>query len=168
MKMNILIKLALLSTLTTAPGMTAAQGAHPAEPWFSVTISTPKAVVTVGSDIKLKVVFVNNTEQDIRYPGAGGPGRTGPVFDIDIRDSGGKPALETPYGLKMHGKDTREWRGGSVFGGTAHPGNKIEEELILSKEYDMSKPGDYTVQVLERNPKFQAVKSNSITITVVP
>jgi hypothetical protein len=165
--MNSLINFALLSTLCAAPEMVA-QGAHPAEPWFSVTISTPKTSVNVASNLKLKVVFVNNTEQDIRYPGAGGPGRSGPVFDIDVRDSGDKPVPETPYGLKMHGKDTHGWRGGSVFAGTAHPGDKIEEELILSEEYDMSKPGDYTVQVVERNPKFEVVKSNSITITIVP
>jgi hypothetical protein len=165
--MNILIKFALLSMLTAVPEIITAQGSQPVEPWFSVTITRPKVSVSVGSDVKLKVVFVNNTEQDIRYSGAGGPGRGGPGFDIDIRDSGGKPAPETPYGLKMHGKDT-SWRGGSVFAGTAHPGDKIEEELILSKEFDMSKPGDYTVQVRERNPKFEVVKSNSITITILP
>ena len=56
--------------------------------------------------------------------------------------------------------------GGSVFTATAHPGDKIEEELILNKEYDLSKPGKYTIQVRERNPKFQAIKSDTITITV--
>jgi hypothetical protein len=167
-KMNILIKCALFVTLAVLPEIITAQGAQPAEPWFSVTIVGPKASVSVGSDVRLKVTFVNNTEQDIRYPGAGLPTRNGPVFDIDIRDSGGKPAQETTYGLRMHGKDVRPWSGGSVFAATAHPGDKIEEELILSKEFDMSNPGDYTVQVRERNPKLQVVKSNSITITVVP
>jgi hypothetical protein len=164
--MNILIKVALLSALTVAPEIVTAQGVQPAEPWFSVTIAGPKANLSVGSDVKLRVLFVNNTDKDIRFPGAG-PARSGPVFDIDVRDSGGKPLLETPYGLKMHGKDPHPWSG-SAFAATARPGDKIEEELILSKEYDISKPGNYTVQVLERNPKFAAVKSNSITITVVP
>ncbi len=114
--------------------------------------------------MKLKVVFVNATKKDIFY-GAGGPARGGPVFDIDMRDSDGKSVAETPYGLKMHAKDPHPWRG-SVLTATAHPGDKIEEELILNKEYDLSKPGKYTIQVQERNPKFQAIKSDTITITV--
>lgn len=166
--MRILARFLIISVVFIPWRLTAAQSRQPAEPWFTVAISTPKAVVTVGSEVKLKVVFVNNTEQDIHYPGAGGPGRNGPVFDIDVRDSSGKLVPETPYGLWMHGKDTRGWRGGSVFAATAHPGGKIEEELMLSKEYDMSKPDEYTVQVRERNPKFRVVKSNSIAITVVP
>ena len=165
--MSILIKFALLSALAVVPEIVAAQGATPAEPWFSVTITGPRASVSATSDVKLKVVFVNNTKQDIRYAAAGGPGRDGPAFDLDVRDSVGKPAPETPYGLKMHGKDTA-WRGGSIFAATARPGDKIEEELILSEEYDMSAPGEYTVQAKERNPKFEVVKSNRIAITVVP
>lgn len=105
--MNILIKFALLSMLTAVPEIITAQGPQPVEPWFSVTITGPKASVSAGSDVKLKVVLVNNTEQDIRYAGAGGPGRNGPAFDIGIRDSGGKPAPETPYALRCTARTPR-------------------------------------------------------------
>jgi hypothetical protein len=164
--MKILVKSALLSTLVVITGMIAAQGSPPAELWFSVTISTPETSVRAGSDVKLKVIFANDTEKDLHF-GAGGPGRGGPVFDIDIRDSDDKPVSETPYGLKMHGKDPHPFAG-SVFSATLHHGETMEEELILNKEYDLSKPGKYTVQVKERNPVFQTVKSNTIAITVIP
>jgi hypothetical protein len=148
----------------------AAQGAlpptPPAEPWFSVTISTPEATVSVGSGAKLKIVFANNTEKELHSP-YGGPGRGGPVFDIEIRDTKGNPVSETPYGLKMHGKDPHPFSG-SVFRATSRPGETIEEEVALSKEYDLSKPGKYTVHVREKHPVFQAVKSNMITIIVKP
>ena len=162
--------LASLAILLTLPLVCAAQGAPtstPAEPWFTVSITAPEAVVTVGSDVKLKVVFVNRTDKDIHYAGAGGSARNGPAFETDIRDSEGKAVSETRQGLKLHGKDPHPWAG-SVFAATAHPGEKIEEQLLLNDEYDLNKPGKYTIQVRERNPKFEAVRSNTISITVVP
>ena len=156
----------LLAAVFVLPRMSPAQAAPPAEPWFSVTISAPKASASVRSDVKMKITFANNTGKDLHY-GAGGPGRDGPVFDIDIRDGNGKVAPETSYGLKMHGKGPGSFSG-SVFSATVHPGETTEDEVNLSKEYDLSKPGKYTVQVKERNPVFQAMKSNTLTITVVP
>jgi hypothetical protein len=160
-------RLALISLVTS---IAAAQGATPAIPpaeqWFSVTISTPEASVRAGSDVKLNVVLTNNTGKDL-HSGYGGPGRNGPVFDLDIRDSKNKAVPETPFGLTTQGKNLHPFSG-SAFSATSHPGETIKEELNLSKEYDLSKPGKYTVQVRERHPVFQAVKSNIITITVNP
>jgi hypothetical protein len=156
----------LLSVLFIFPSIIAGQDSPSVERWFAVTISTPKPVVKVGTAVKLKVVFINDTDEDIRY-GVGGPGRSGPVFDLDVRHSEGKPVPETPHGLILHGKNPRPWSG-SVYSTAAHPGDKIEEELVLNKEYDLSKPGKYTVQLRERHPKFRAVESNTIPIAIVP
>jgi hypothetical protein len=163
--MRALVRLLLISAFF-APGSGVAQGVQSAEPWFSVAISTPRPIATIGADVKLKIIFTNKTGEDIRY-GAGGPGRGGPVFDLDVRDGESKPVSETPRGLILHGKDPRPWSG-SIFSTVAHPGEKIEEELVLNEEYDLSKRGKYTVQLRERNPKFQAVKSNTVTFTLVP
>jgi hypothetical protein len=160
----------LLALLSLVASVAAPQGATPttppAEPWFSVTISTPNASVRAGSDVKLNIVLANTTGKDL-HSGYGGPGRDGPVFDIDIRDSRNVAVPETPFGLTLHGKNPHPFAG-SVFSAPSHPGEPIKEELILSKEYDLSKPGKYTVQVRERHPVFQTVKSNVITITVHP
>lgn len=164
--MRILAKLVLLSVLFMLPKMSIAQNALPPEPWFSVAIGTAQTVIPSGSDVKFKVTFTNDTRKDLHYA-VGGPGRGGPPFDINVRDAKGNPVPETSYGLKMHGKDPRPWSG-SVFNATSHPGEAIELDLILSKEYDLSKPGKYTVQVQERYPALQAVRSNILTITVVP
>jgi len=43
------------------------QGAQPAEPWFSVAISTPRPVVAIGADVKLKIIFTSKAGEDIRY-----------------------------------------------------------------------------------------------------
>jgi hypothetical protein len=164
--MRIFAGLLLLSALFPPLQSSGAQGVQSVEPWFTVTISMPRTVVTIGTDVKLKVVLTNKTAEDIRYSGPG-PGRGGPVFDLDVRDGEGKPASETPRGLTVHGKDPRPWSG-SIFSTAAHPGEKIEEEVVLNEEYNLGKPGKYTVQLRERNPKFQAVKSDTVTFTLVP
>ena len=163
--MRALVRLLLILAFFAPWQCSGAQGVQSAEPWFSVAISTPRPVATIGAAVKLKIIFTNKTSEDIRY-GAGGPGRGGPVFDLDVRDGEGKPVSETPRGLILHGKDPRPWSGSS-FSTAAHPGETIEEELVLNEEYDLSKPGKYTVQLRERNPKLQAVKSNTVTFTLV-
>jgi hypothetical protein len=164
--MKVLAGLVLISSFFMPRQWCDAQVVHPEEPWFTVTISIPKAVVMVGTDVKLKVVLTNKTDKDLRY-GGGGPGRGGPVFDLDVCDSNGKAVSETPRGLTLHGKDPRGWSG-SIFLAVAHPGERIEEELSLNEEYDLVKPGKYTVQLRQRHPKFQAVKSNTVAFTLVP
>jgi hypothetical protein len=164
--MRTLVTLLLISTFFAPWQWSGAQVVQSVEPWFSVAISTPRPVATIGANLKLKIIFTNKTGEDIRY-GAGGPGRSGPVFDLDVRDGEGKLVSETPRGLILHGKDPRPWSG-SIFSTAAQPGEEIVEELVLSEEYDLSKPGKYTVQLRERNPKFQTVKSNTVTFTLVP
>jgi hypothetical protein len=164
--MKILISVASLSMLFLLPGLSFAQSASPVESWFSLTIGTPEAIATAGSDVKLKVRFTNDTGKNLYYA-VGGPGRGGPAFDINVRDSQGNAVPETSYGLRMHGKDPRPWSG-SVFRATSHSGETVEINLILSKEYDLSKPGKYTVQVQDRRPVVRPVKSNIVTITVLP
>ena len=65
------MRLLLLSAFFVLCAMSVAQEGQPAEPWFTVAVSTSKEVVAVGSDVKLKVVLVNATKKDIFY-GAGG------------------------------------------------------------------------------------------------
>jgi hypothetical protein len=136
-------------------------------PSFSIQILAPQAVVKVGSDVRLKIVFTNNTSQPLHYA-TGAPGRgTGPSFDIDLRDSDGKRIPETPYGLKTQGKAPHRPFVGSVFAATVQPGGTLVREVLLSKEYEISKSGKYTVEVTERNPNPERGESNTITLTVV-
>lgn len=146
----------------------AAQVTPAYEPNFSLTISTPDQVVKSGAEVKLKVAFANNTAQPLHYA-TGAPGRNGgPGFDIDIHDSQGKRISETPYGLKIQGKARHRPFAGSVFAATVQPGDTVELEVLLSREYDISEPGKYTVQATEKGPNPQQGKSNIVTITVTP
>jgi hypothetical protein len=160
--MKILMGLFLIAVLFSPWQSGGAQKSEPAEPWFAVTINTAKPVITIGTDVKLKVIFANKTNQGISVS-AGAPGRD---FDLDVRDGEGRPVPETAYGLKMHGEVPTPGNI-TVYRRISLPGDKFEEELDLSKEYDLSSPGKYTVQLRGRNPKFRAVKSNTITFALV-
>lgn len=162
--LRLLVLLPVLATATVGH----AQNAPTYEPNFSIVINTPQEIVKVGAEVKLKVVFTNNTAQPLHYA-TGVPGRgTGPGFDIDVRDSQGRRIPKTPYGLKVQGKARHRPFVGSVFTATVQPGGAVEQEALLSKEYDISKPGKYTVRVTERNPNPDPGESNTITLAVMP
>jgi hypothetical protein len=164
--MRILIRLFMLSLLVILSAAGVSQNEPATESWFSVAISPPGSPVNLGSDAKLKVVFTNNTGKNL-YFSAGGPGRSGPVFDIDLRDGEGNPVQETAYGVTMHGKDPRPFSG-SVFRATAAPGQTLEETVLLNKEFEITKPGKYTVQVRGKTPNGRFVRSNTVAISIVP
>lgn len=147
---------------------------------YTITISTsPRA--SVGSEVKLHITTKNTSDGTIYHiVRAGGP--PGRNLDISVRDSKGNPVQETEHGRKIHGTDpNREPWSGSVFTGRypLKPGDVLEEELNLAEEYDFSKPGKYSVQVLRSDittdgeiksrstSPLAVVKSNTITLTLV-
>jgi len=89
----------------------------------------------------------------------------------DIRDSASKPVPLTEYGLKANCLDSPggvpRICAGSTFGDILEPGKSFRQTLALSKEYDLSKPGKYTVQASRFDGKTD-VKSNTLTLAVMP
>jgi len=121
----------------------------------------PQTVIERGAPATIKATFINTSDHDI-FESIGTPGR---AINIKVF-SGNKPVPETPYGLKAHGRDSRPFVG-SVFRAAIRPGKLFKVEADLSKEYDLSKPGKYTVQAERWDSDIhQMVESNTITITV--
>ena len=138
-----------------------AQVANTQQPWIKIAISTSQSVVKSGSAVVIKITKTNTTDHNLFY-GVG----VGSFTDLDVRNSEGKFVPETPYGQKIH--DKGHWSGGSVFSVPLEPGKARKEEVELSKEYDLSRPGEYTIQARETDPQGIVVKSNTITVTVTP
>ena len=64
-----------------------------------------------------------------------------------------------------------ELRTGYPVNRSISPGQTFTQEQRVSAEYDMRKPGKYTIQVSRRasdNPKDGEIKSNLVTVTVTP
>ena len=102
-----------------------------------------------------------------------------------VWDMSGNLVPETKLGARLNGhlspSELEQWNSKHLTGKFYHtiikPGNRIEWGEIVTRQYDLSKPGTYTVQLEESVwprgtegtrtvPMLQ--KSNVTTITVVP
>jgi hypothetical protein len=119
------------------------------------------------------VVVTNNSDHEIYYDafGAGTASRT----DLDVRDADGHPASAA---LKLREQSSLppakpgEGRAGGSYSGPSSyirigSGKTIHLERVIGKEFDLSKPGKYTVQ-LAHQLDGTLVKSNAVTVTVGP
>jgi hypothetical protein len=168
----------LLATLLGLVRITAAQSSQQprdAKPAFSMALSTRQTVVEVGSPLVVRLAITNTSDHDVC---TGAP--PCPPVQISVLDSEGKPVPETPYGRELHGK---VWpsalingfsRSGSLFAAPPippmRPGEtRKETPHDVIREYDLSKPGTYTIQVRRSDPYSQSlVESNILTVTLVP
>jgi hypothetical protein len=132
----------------------------------------------VGSDVVVEAEMKNISAEDIFYSAITGRGQEpGPGgFTWEILNGEGRPVSMTEYGLKIHSPEPPQGevgpggynpRMGKTIFGLLGPGKAIVEKMALSKEYDLSKPGKYTIQILRSDGKTD-VKSNIITLTVMP
>lgn len=171
--MRMLLMLVMLAAGSMIIGRTTtAQAQQPANtaPRISIAIKTSQTVVKTGSDVVVQVEMKNISQVDVPD---GAPLADGPTtsFQWEVRDSSGKQVAMTDYGLRANHLDSpngvpRVWAG-SFFSAPLAPGKVITQTLALTKEYDLSKPGKYTVQA-SRGDGQTRVKSNIITLTVTP
>jgi hypothetical protein len=88
------------------------------------------------------------------------------LMDIQIRDSDGTPAPETERGKIIH-RRAGPLAGGNGFLHDCKPGETFTEQSDLSAEFELTKPGTYTVQASRYDSvSGQVVKSNTLTLTV--
>jgi hypothetical protein len=145
------------------------QGSSGAPP-FSVALRPPVGPIKAGDQVVLTAVTTNTSDHEVRFARSFAPREEVSDYDIDIKDSEGQtPPLTEAYSrLREH--PTARWGSYSTY--ALLPGKSFEEELIVTKLYDLNRPGKYTVSVLRgQRPTWQtqgkaAVRSNTITITV--
>ena len=51
---------------------------------------------------------------------------------------------------------------------TLSPGKSVYEDLPITDEYDLSKPGQYSIKVERTFPEIGHFSSNVVTVTVAP
>jgi hypothetical protein len=146
-----------------------AQQSKSVQPSLSLTITAPETVVRAGSPLSMKITATNTSGHDVSYIVS----TLGGLYDIYVHDAAGALAPETPEGAQKHFFSPHHRpSGGSVFSARAHleAGAKQEIKVEVTKEYDRTKPGKYTVYVERPDPenKGKQITSNTITITVTP
>jgi hypothetical protein len=166
---------------------------------FSITITSDTNIFKVGSEVRIRLVFKNTSAQDIPYvrkPGTGIETQGEFFSDIEVRDAKGELAPDTKYHQLIRGKhdisptpSARKKTGAALpssdipeplprIGGSfmtimLKPGESREEDIVVSKLYDLSKPGQYTISASRRlsdvltDPNSKLVgKSNTLMITI--
>jgi uncharacterized protein (DUF2141 family) len=145
------------SNIVNVTVLPAAPGGQPSS---SIVIAPLNPSFKAGSDVCLGISFTNSTSQnlDTSYASVNGISNE---FRLEIHDGSGNLLAKkaNPYPLA-----------GSFQGvGTALKPNDTEvHEECPSKQYDMSMPGKYTIQVFRGVPNDGAIRSNITTVTVVP
>jgi hypothetical protein len=142
-------------------------------PKFSLTISLPQSVVKSASKVELDITKKNISEHDLMCETVVGTAEED--YDVIATDGEGKPAVETKYGRKIHGKEPYKGTSRSSFIRTLKPGEEVQEHLFVNRIYDLSQPGKFTIQVQvpiyandadAKSHRPTYVKSNAVTVTI--
>lgn len=152
----------LLTTIAPFSGLLLAQ--KPTPP-FTVVLTSNEPKVNLGADVWVKIVWTNTSKVELNashlWDDSSGLDYS---YTLDFRDTDGRPVAQPPH-------NPRIGRTGSASFGTLKPGESRQAEIDLSRIYDLSHPGDYTLQASRRVPNELGggiIKSNKITITIAP
>lgn len=142
-------------------------------PAFSVGISAAQDVVRSGSAVTVRSVVTNISNQKIWVVSLGED------VEYHVWDSRGFPVRRAnprverarlQLQVDKHGEHVVVpyiMARGVWF--AVQPGQTVEDDLVISEFYELTRPGKYTIQALRPDPQSHAVvKSNTITLTVIP
>lgn len=161
--MKIIELIAILTISATAQGAT---GTAP----FSVALRPPAAEIKAGEDLVLAAVMTNTSEHEVRFARSFASREEVYDYDIDIKDDQGRTPPPTDAYNRLRENPTARWGSYSTY--VLLPGESFKEELVVTKLYNLNRPGKYSISVLRgQRPIWQtqgkgAVRSNTITITV--
>jgi hypothetical protein len=134
-------------------------------PPVTVTITTPTPVTKSGAEIRIDVTVVNTSDNTIKIVKAPGPdGHADAANQVEVYDAEGN---------KIPLAHRQMWISRKTV--PVEPGKSYVDYLTLSKLFDLSKPGKYTVtvrhelmQLDEPRPEDRRmlIPSNPLTVTV--
>ncbi len=147
-----------------AAGAACAQSAP--GPTLSLTITARQDHVKVGDSMPLVVNATNVSDHDI--PRVILNGGTLHQIRLIVSDAGGASVALTEEGKRIYGEAAgHPLVIDNAVSFPAKPGQGMREDADLAKEFDLKKPGKYTVHAEIRDGE-QVVKSNEISFTLTP
>lgn len=163
----VLCILILVGTLVFA--QQPAKPSNHSKPRFTLTIGTDRETVVAGSKVVVTVRLTNVSDRPLNLPwsGFGGPD---PSYRVEVRNSQGQLAPYTEdYGKRLRREPpyNQPIIGRSV-GYTVEKGETATEKIDISKQYDLTTLGKYTIRVFhpDREANVDVHSSNIITLTV--
>jgi hypothetical protein len=158
--MKILHRCLSISLVLGAMTLATAQSAQSP---FSISLATASPSVKAGTDVWMKIQLTNKTQHNLSVPIMDANG-VDTEYQYDVHAMSGDPAAKAPNAHP-------EIQIGSIKSRIVKPGESTGwEEVRVSKVYDLSRPGEYVIQVSRQVPdqKDAVVKSNKVNITVTP
>lgn len=128
---------------------------------FAIVISTSKVEVKAGDPVEIKIHLTNVSDQELDMS-TSWERSLDVSYDYSIVDASGKQVNEVAH----EGPSI-----GHIKNRSLRPGESVDETTLLSDAYNMSHLGKYVVQVsrtIADAPNNRPVRSNKITITVIP
>lgn len=138
---------------------------------FSLAITALKEPLKAGDELHLRVTITNISGRDISFIVSPGPiPEDGPLYQINARDAEGRPAPPSASVLRRDKRVPIYY--GSRLARTVKPGESFVDQVDVTRLYDLSQPGKYTISVARSIPPHQnlgegLVESNTVTVTVV-
>lgn len=160
----------LISTLFLIAGAGSGQTAARRKPSFSIAVHAERMEIRPGLPARLKLTMTNTSDRDLHYSvrvlGAKSLNYkwvTVRQVELALYDSEGNPVPLTNYGKVVRGQCGECGGGGTL--GILKPGESLDEEADINREFDIEKPGTYTVRATRFDKDNQAlVKSDGITL----
>lgn len=139
---------------------------------ISVSIASPREALKAGAELVLRVTVKNTSDTSINFRRS--PGlipEEGSRYQIEVHDAQGHPAQPSKSVLALKGKTVVD-EFISNISYKLHPGQSFEDQVTVTRYFDLSHPGKYTISVARPLEPLQnigkgAVRSNTISITVI-
>ena len=160
------------------------QGSSATRQALSMSIEPVQAVVSAGSPVELRVTLANTSDHDIVIEEDMNSVAVWMAYRVEVRYENGSMAPHTELGRRQYqGRGTgavhrfeddvtpdAAMMRFTVIGVPMKAGESVPGLLNVSRLYDLSKPGKYTIQVSRGAEEGvnATVKSNTVTVTVTP
>ena len=131
-------------------------------PTLSLTLTALESSAKVGQGVIVRVTIVNESNQPVTYYNTS----TYCNYSLKVLTSAGTPAPETDFkkGLSC-GSGQLEITGRRILV-TLKPGESSAEDIRVSEQYDLSQPGQYSIQVDRTFPGIGHFSSNVVNVNI--
>jgi hypothetical protein len=133
---------------------------------FKLAVEPSESVVQVGQPINLKITLTNTTLQPLYIVERGAL----KDYKVEVKNEKGVMTRRTAEGKLV---DANEGEDFLVIGIAVQPGQQRQDLIEISKFYDMTTPGTYSITVKRRVRKlsnrnaFTDAVSNAVTVKVI-
>jgi hypothetical protein len=155
---------AVLVCLLAAPPALIRTADAQAQP-FTLEISAPSTTLKMGAPIRVHVVLTNTSGKAILLSQSPNRSQAELTYKVTVVDASGASVPETKYGAAAHHGGI----GGSEQMKALSPGEKLEQDTLIDRQFQFTSPGTYSVQLaraVSDDPSDGYVSSNKIEITL--